>query len=175
MKRVLWLIPAILFLGITAQAQEIPSWELSGGYSYLRAVLNGSSFGLNGGNGTVTQNLNGWFGGRLSADAYQGTVSRKSISMQTIAYGPVFAYRRSQRVTPFVLFQLGAVHGTAGYPGLSESAFKFMVVGGGGADFNINQRAAIRVEGQYVLTTFNDVRQDNVNVSAGLVIRFGHK
>ena len=175
MKRVLWLIPAILFLGITAQAQDIPSWELSGGYSYFRAVLNGSSFGLSGGNGTVTQNLNGWFGGRLSADAYQGTVSRTSIAMQTIAYGPVFAYRRFQRVTPFGLFQLGAVHGTAGYPGLSESAFKFMVVGGGGADFNINRRAAIRFEGQYVLTTFNNLSQDNVNVSAGLVIRFGHK
>jgi hypothetical protein len=46
MKRFLWLVPAILFLGLTAQAQETPAWEVSGGYSYLRSNLQGKSFGL---------------------------------------------------------------------------------------------------------------------------------
>jgi Outer membrane protein beta-barrel domain len=175
MKRVLWLIPAILFLGITAQAQDIPAWELSGGYSYLRADLNGASFALNGGNGTVVQNVNSWFGGRLDVNAYRGTTSGNTVSAQTITYGPVFAYRRSEKLTPFAQFQLGVMHATTGYLGISAPAYKFALVSGGGVDFNINERVAIRVQGDYLMTTFLALRQDNVRVSAGLVFRFGQK
>ena len=39
MKRVLWLIPAILLFSLTAKAQDTPQWEISGGYSYLDANL----------------------------------------------------------------------------------------------------------------------------------------
>ena len=55
MKRVIWIIPAILLLSFTARAQETPSWEISGGYSYLDANLNGSHFHLNGGGGSVNR------------------------------------------------------------------------------------------------------------------------
>jgi len=174
MKRVLWLIPATLFLILPAQAQT-PAWEISAGYSYLRAGLDGSSFGLNGGYGSMTENLNHWFGGRLEVNAYQGTEAGKSVSAQTITYGPLFAYHRIKPLTPFAEVQLGAVHANAGYLGISESAWKFALASGGGVDFNINQRAAIRVQGDYLMTAFLSLRQDNVAVSAGLVIRFGQK
>ena len=175
MKRVLWVIPAIFYLVIPAKAQNAPAWEVSGGYSYLRANLNSASFGLNGGYGSVTQNLNNWFGGRLEVNAYRGNRSGTSISTQTITYGPVFAYRGARRVTPFAEFQLGAVHANAGYLGISRSAWKFALISGGGVDFNVNQRAAIRIQGNYLMTTFLSLRQDNVGVSAGLVLRFGQK
>jgi hypothetical protein len=46
---------------------------------------------------------------------------------------------------------------------------------GGGADYNLSERAAIRFEGTYLMTRFFDLRQDNVQFSTGLVIRFGRK
>src|ERR1700683_90284 len=100
MKRVIWVIPALLLFSLTARAQDVPAWELSGGYSYLNANLNGSHFHLNGGNGTATENLNSWFGGRIELNGYQGNegiaVSGQttvySVSAETLTYGPVFSY-----------------------------------------------------------------------------------
>jgi opacity protein-like surface antigen len=176
MKRFLWLIPAILFLGLTAQAQETPAWEVSGGYSYLRSNLQQSSgFGLNGGYGSLSQNLNNWFGGRLEINGYGGTIGGTNISAQTFTYGPVFSYRRHEKITPFGEFALGAVHGSAYYLGISASAWKFALTTGGGIDYNINRRVAIRLKADYVMTTFLSLRQDNASASAGLVFRFGKK
>lgn len=175
MKRLLWLIPAILFLIIPARAQNAPAWELSGGYSYLRADLGGANFALNGGYGSLTENLNHWFGGRLEINAYQGNHSGNSLSAQTLTYGPVLSYRRIERVTPFAELQLGAIHANAGYLGISESAWKFALASGGGVDLNVNQRVAVQVQGNYLMTRFLSLRQDNVAVSAGLVFRFGQK
>jgi opacity protein-like surface antigen len=175
MKRFLWLIPAILFLGLTAKAQETPAWEVSGGYSYLRSNLQGSSFGLNGGYGSLSQNLNNWFGGRLEIDAYGASKSGSNIYAQTYTYGPTFSYRRYEKITPFGEFALGAVHGSTSYLGISASAWKFALTTGGGIDYNINPRVAIRLKADYLLTTFLSQRQDNISASAGLVFRFGQK
>jgi hypothetical protein len=175
MKRIMWLVPAIMMLCMTAHAQNVPEWDISGGFSYLDANLNGTKFNLSGGGGSLTENMNSWFGGRLEFNAYAGTVSAKNISAQTITYGPIFSYRRFNRLVPFGNFQLGAIHASQGYLGISESAFKFDMTGGGGVDFNINDRAAIRAEGDYMMTRFLDLRQDNLRFSAGLVIHFGRK
>jgi hypothetical protein len=61
-------------------------------------------------------------------------------------YGPVFSYRHFNKWVPFANFQLGAIHGSTGYLGISESAFKFDLTGGGGVEFSINDRAGIRAE-----------------------------
>jgi hypothetical protein len=183
MKRVLWLIPAILLFSIAARAQETPAWEVSGGYSYFEADLGGKKFHMNGGNGTLTENLNGWFGGRLEVNAYSGkepvTVSSVttvySVSAQTYTYGPVFSYRRFSRFTPYAHLQFGAIHGSANYLGISQAAWKFMIAPGAGVDFALNRRAAIRLDGEYPLTRFLGLTQQNVNASVGLVLRFGKK
>jgi Outer membrane protein beta-barrel domain len=132
MKRMMWTIPAILLMCMTAYAQNVPAWELSGGFSYLEANLNGKSFNLPGGGGSVTENVNPWFGGRLEFNAYSGTETGTSVSAQTITYGPVFSYRRFDRLVPFGNFQVGAIHASKGYLGISQSAFKFDMTGGGG-------------------------------------------
>lgn len=182
MKRVIWLIPVVLLTAFTARAQQTTSaWELSGGYSYMEADLNGSHFHLNGATVSATQNLNSWFGGRVEFNGYRGneaqtlsgTTTLYSVSAQTITYGPVFSYRRYSRITPFAHVQVGAVHGSANYLGISQSAYKFAMAPGGGLDFALNQRAVIRVEGEYLLTRFLGLTQDNANVSVGLVVRFG--
>jgi hypothetical protein len=177
MKRFVWLIPAFLIIlpCATVQAQETPAWEVSGGYSYLKANLGGTSFHLNGGATSLTENLNDWFGGRVELNFYQGSSSGINISAQTLTYGPVFTYRRFERFTPFAHVQVGAIHGSQGYLGISQAAWKLDVTGGGGADVNINQRAAIRLQADYVMTRFLALRQDNVQGSVALVIRLGKK
>jgi hypothetical protein len=47
--------------------------------------------------------------------------------------------------------------------------------GGGGADFALSERAAIRVQADYLMTRFLNARQDNIQLSGGLVIRIGKK
>jgi hypothetical protein len=71
--------------------------------------------------------------------------------------------------------QLGAIHASQGYLGISQAAFRLAVVPGGGVDVKINQRVAIRLQGDYVLTDFLALRQDNIQGSASLVFRFGNK
>ena len=183
MKRVIWIIPAILLLCISARAQETPAWEISGGYSYLDANLNGSHFHLNGGSGSATENLNSWFGGRIEFNGYQGNeaiaVSGQttvySVTAQTLTYGPVFSYRRFSRITPFGHVQFGAVHGSANYLGISRSSYKFAMAPGAGLDFALNHRTVIRVDGEYLLTRFLGLTQENLNASVGIVIRFGNR
>jgi opacity protein-like surface antigen len=183
MKRVIWLIPVILILSMTARAQDTPAWEISGGYSYLDANRNGSRFHLNGGNGTVTENLNSWFGGRVEFNGYQGkeaiVVSGQStvhtVSVQTITYGPVFSYRRFSRITPYAHVQLGAAHGSINYLGISASAYKFAIAPGAGLDFALNRKTAIRLNGEYLLTRFLGLTQENLSGSVGIVVRFGNR
>jgi opacity protein-like surface antigen len=187
MKRVLWIIPAILLLSISARAQEsvgtTPAWEFSGGYSYLEANLSGSHFHMNGGNGTMTENYNSWFGGRIEANIYQGnenqtvsgTTTKYSVNAETITYGPVFSYRKFSRITPFGGVQFGAVHGSAQFLGISQSAWKFAMAPAVGVDINMTHRTAIRLSAEYLLTRFLGLTEQNANISAGLVFRFGHR
>lgn len=49
------------------------------------------------------------------------------------------------------------------------------VVAGGGVDYWVGQGVALRTEVNYVRTTFFRSSQNNVQVSVGVVIRFGHR
>jgi hypothetical protein len=135
----------------------------------------GKSFALNGGVGSITQNLNGWFGGRVQAGFFTGKEAGRTVSAQTITYGPVFSTHKYERITPFVDVQLGAIHGGIGYLGISAPVFRFTAAPGIGADFKVNDRVAIRVQADYLMTRFLGLRQDNLQGIVGLVLRFGRK
>jgi hypothetical protein len=175
MKRLIWLLPVVLLCCTCAQAQGTPSWELSGGYSNLWVHFNGASFRLNGGNATLTENVNSWFGGRFEFNGFRGPEAGLNVSAYTLTYGPVFAYRRWDRVTPFAHVQVGAIHGNQGYLGISQDAFKLALAGGGGVDLGINRKIAVRVQADYLLTRFLGLNQNNLQTSVGLVYRFGYK
>jgi len=175
MKRFAWLIPALFLFCLSAKAQETPAWELSGGYSYLESNVSGSYFGLQGGGGAITQNLNSWFGGRAEVNAYHGVESGTTVSVVTANYGPVFSYRKFDRFTPFANAQFGVIHGSQGYLGISQSAFKFGMVGGGGVDFNLNQQLAVRGEADYLLSRFYGLQQNSLTFGVSLVFRLGRK
>lgn len=177
MKRVLWLVPAILLLSLTAKAQDTPQWEISGGYSYLGANYSGPgpSFHLNGGYGAVDENLNSWLGGRFEFNAWGGSFQGVNLNAQTFTYGPVISFRRFDKLTPYVHAQFGAVHAGAGYLGISDSAFKFAMAPGGGINFRINDRIGVRGQADYLMTRFLDLRQDNLQFSGGVVFYIGRK
>lgn len=174
MKRAIWILPAILLFSLAARAQETPSWEIGGAYSYMRADINGSNFSMNGGQGSATQNINNWFGGRFEVNAYHGTEGSSTVSAQTFTWGPVFSYRHFKSVTPFAHFQLGAIHASQGYLGISQSAIKFAMAGGAGADIRLNKYASIRLQGDYMLSRFLTLNQNNIEGTVGLVLRFGN-
>jgi hypothetical protein len=178
MKRAIWLVPAVLCMlfSTTARAQDAPEWELFGGYSYVKNVRgSGSRFHMEGGVGSLTQNLNGWFGGRVQTGFFTGNEAGRNINAQTVTYGPVFSTHKYERMIPYINVQLGAIHASRGYLGISAPAWKFAMAPGVGVDFAINERAAIRVQADYLMTRFLSRRQDNLQGTVGLVVRFGRK
>ena len=175
MKRMLWIFPALLLICISARAQETPAWEFSGGYSYLRADLGGSSFNLNGVTTSATQNLNSWFGGRFEVSAYHGKESSTTVSAQTLMYGPVVSFHRLKGIDPFAYAQFGGIHASAGYAGISQNAFKFAMAGGAGVDVPVFKSLAVRVQAAYMITRFLSANQNNLQGTVGLVYRWGSK
>lgn len=119
--------------------------------------------------------MNNWIGGRFEFNAYAGTVSGRSVTAQTFTIGPVVSYRKFDRITPYIHVQFGDVHGSQGYLGISTSANKFALNGGGGLDVKISDRAAVRLQADYLMTRFLGLRQDNLQPSAGVVIYIGRR
>ena len=209
MKRFVLFILTVFFLCTTARAQETPSWEFSAGYSSLTGNLIHPRFHLNGGYASIVGNLNSWFGIAFDLGAYLGPNNglqflqaiqgaketppsngplagqpvAGSPATQTFMIGPAFSVRQFGKFTPFARIGIGLMHASQGYLGMPQSAVAFAGSVGGGADFNINRRAAIRVEGDYMSTTFSmppatfspGSSQGNIRLSAGVVLRFGER
>jgi opacity protein-like surface antigen len=173
-------------LGATAQADP-PRAEVFGGYSYFRA--NPDDVSLHGWNASVTGYLNDWFGIEGDFSGHYGSPSVfgfdipvVDLSSHTFMVGPKLAYR-SDRVTPFAHFLIGGARAATGSFGVTISDTALAAAVGGGLDINLNDRFAIRaIQADYLMTRFEtgpnilftglDDRQDNLRISAGIVIRF---
>ena len=90
--------------------------------------------------------------------------------------GAQFPYRKSERFTPFgeVLFGHAGVRGVAhqldGSP-FAETSTGLGLIGGGGVDYNINPRYALRFKVDYLQTRLFSQKQDNAVFTVGVVIR----
>jgi Outer membrane protein beta-barrel domain len=175
MRRLTWLILAFSLTCLPAMAQQTPQWELSGGYAHLIANVGNNNLNLDGGGGALQENMNDWFGAKLEVNAFGGDTGGVHVTAQTYSFGPVFSYRRFERLTPFAHVQLGAFRASAGYLGISQPATKLLVEPGGGVDIGINPRVSVRLQGDYITTDFLNDRQHNFEFSAHLVFRIGHK
>jgi opacity protein-like surface antigen len=76
------------------------------------------------------------------------------------------------RVTPFAEVMVGLAHIHTGgtLPGPSNTSFATAV--GGGIDYRVFHPLALRVEGDYIRTKFFSATQNNLRLSAGIVLRF---
>ncbi|HYL92239.1 MAG TPA: outer membrane beta-barrel protein [Alphaproteobacteria bacterium] len=195
----------ILLLGCTATilaAQETPKIELFGGYNFTHVKLLGDHDPLTNGNGwTVSAafNLNKWVG--IVADgsgAYSshpnspiGIVCFPAITLcsvpadathrklHTYTIGPQFSYRTSSRFTPFahILIGGGYVSITDTFPGghVTEANGSHVLTLGGGVDYRLTDRVALRTQTDLQQSRFFDEHHDGFRLSTGLVFNFGKK
>lgn len=144
----------------TASTSTIPKVELFGGYSYL-----GTEFGrgVNGGNLSITGNINKYFG--VEADVAGYTTNGDAIG--TLMAGPRFSYRlNNDKVNIF---------GHALFGGVAPDA-AFAMAFGGGVDLKVHKNIAIRLfQADYIQFRQNGFSSNNARFSTGIVFYFGKK
>lgn len=182
-------IGAVLFLiaGL-ANAQVPTAGNVFFGYSFENTNsssldLNLSRANLQGWEGSLEGKLLPWVG--IVAD-FAGHYGSQNF-VEVTPGGPVtinvtghewetlFGPRLSVPVgkfTPFGEFLVGIAHINTGgsLPGPSNTSFASAV--GGGIDYRIIRPVALRVEGDYLHTSFFSTGQNNIRLSTGIVIRF---
>src|SRR5215467_13685811 len=196
-KHVLFAAALVMLASLPALAQNYPSAELSGGFSYLHIQRGGNLYGWD---ASVAGNFNRWFGlagefsGHYGSNDAAGTavlvpvplppatftVSNGS-SVYTFLFGPRISYRRAKRITPFghVLpgFARSAFSVTVSAPPFSShiagSSTAFAMAVGGGLDLGLTRSFAFRmIQADYLLTHFGGRNQNNARITTGLVYRF---
>jgi opacity protein-like surface antigen len=199
---------ALLFLCLApvVKAQETPQYQVFVGPSYAREDLTDIKF-INGigWHASLDGTANSWLSAVFDFSGYYsspkvnvGLSTPIPINSSDYLYlaGPRFTYRKWQRLTPFAEALLGAstFRFTASRVGLTNavSSTAFAAALGGGVDYAVNRRFAIRIiEADYVVTRsreisvdpttgevgFNGPRrtQNNARASAGVVFRFGSR
>ncbi|MGH9649211.1 MAG: outer membrane beta-barrel protein [Terriglobales bacterium] len=185
MRKFTWILALSLFLALPARGQDTPQVELFGGGGFARADVGGADLNLYGWNGAVTENVNKWLGGTADFSGFYGhqttlgpglTPVDVNVSAHTFMFGPHFAYRKAGAFTPFAHVLLGGIRASQGYVGISQDATRFAAAFGGGIDIKVHKHVAVRVfQAEYVVTPFLGLRQDNIRLTAGIVLRFGKR
>jgi outer membrane protein OmpA-like peptidoglycan-associated protein/opacity protein-like surface antigen len=192
------------------QGNTVPKVELFLGYSYWRAVPGSTGNrieSMNGGSTSLAYNVNNHLGlvfdfAGFKADSLQfnspgvGFIPSRVVNVDgnvfTFLFGPRVSFRDHDRLTPFLQVLAGAARASevtlngcnaqiyACIPLPQETAFA--MTAGGGLDFRVNHRIALRLfQAEYLLTRFRDPSsltgdtgwQSNVRLSSGIIFRFG--
>ena len=174
------LIAFVLFFAaaITAAAQETPRAEVFGGYSWA-----GGNF--HGWNGSVTGNVNKWFGVTADFSGHYGSERDGAVREQQRAlsflFGPRFAARKNRRVSPFAYALVGGINyrvslSVAGQRLGSASDTGLNLALGGGLDVKINERVAVRaIQLDYFRPHFFGETHHRGRLAFGLIFRLGRK
>jgi opacity protein-like surface antigen len=173
MRRVLFIAGVCFLLPLCAKAQETPSVEVYGGYSFLHAETGRD---LHGWNGSVAANLNKWFGLVVDVSGHYDSNSTNLVvtipdfptlpglppfafrvkmdtKIHTIMVGPRVSYRKIEKITPFAhaLFGVSRTHTevesqSTGFESFSsDNDTTFAMAIGGGLDVNLSKSLALRV------------------------------
>jgi outer membrane immunogenic protein len=105
------------------------------------------------------------------------------LSLVSYLFGPRYTYHSTHRLAPFAQVLVGGVHGfDAFFPGPKVSggaADAFAMAAGGGLNINLSRYLAVRpFEVDYFLTHLPNNqgdRQNNLRLSAGIIVRFPHR
>jgi outer membrane immunogenic protein len=176
---------ALLFCA-SARAQDGGRVNVGIDYNYVRTNAPPGGCGcidLHGGDGWLSFNFTrhvaivGLVSGQHASDI-EG--SGEDLTLTTFVAGPRYSFEMGRRLAPFAQVLIGGAHASGSVaPGSSlvgGSANAFAMLAGGGLDIGLNRHFAIRaVEADYFMTRFsngvND-RQNNLRLSAGVVVRF---
>ena len=176
------LVPVVfvlLCLAAPVAAQDIPAWEIAGGYSFTRAVTDEVTLPVGGfvsGARNVTDMLAivGEVSGAYKSEAEFGFEIDKLV---VTLMGGVRYYRRLARVTPFAQFLLG---GAALIAQPNDGAIDFAIQPGAGVDIRLTDRLAARVQGDWRRIFSADealgtVDGNQIRIAAGIVVGFGSR
>ena len=167
-----------------ALAQDTPLLEAGACYNYVHtnAPPGGCGcFSLNGGSGWVAYNFTSAFAAvREIGVQHASNVNNTGTDLTLTSYlfGPRLAYRKYPRLTPFAQALFGGTHGKGSIAaGSSSSVNAFALQAGGGVDFSLRPRWALRlIQADYFYTRFDNAsnnHQNNLLLSAGVVVRWG--
>ena len=190
MPKVTLALAALLCFCNSIVAQNLPRVDVFGGYSYLNIDTNNltSRQSANGWEASVSGDVNKWlaiegdFAGYYKSYAVNfdfispgtGTVNA-NVRDYSYLGGPRLNYRPL-----FIHALFGGDHLTGSSQGLSGSQDSFAAAFGGGLEWKVAPRWAVRASGDYVLTHHNifgppgqTFTQNNFRASVGIVYIFG--
>jgi len=187
MRACKFVLGIFLISGALLNAQETtPKYEVGLNYSWLH--VNSANYDYqrtgNGGSGYFEYNLNSIVGLVADFGGYANTRTGINDKALTYLFGPRFSWRHS-RLTPYVQFLFGGAYAWSGPTGNSTTQNTFATAAGGGLDYNLTKRIAIKpIQVEYVMTQFDSAslggstkgfgdHQNDIRYSAGVVFRFG--
>jgi hypothetical protein len=181
-------IVAVLMLCFCSMtvAQELPKFEIFGGWSYVRP--DGGGDGLQGWNASVTSNINEYFGVVMDGSGYYTSDDGYCARAHSFLVGPKFSLREHEKVTPFWHAMFGVIHTGFDVEGtvmdgedevdvwISDATDNFAMAFGGGIDVKVNEMWSIRpFQADYMVErSFGDFIP-NLRFSAGVVIAIGER
>jgi outer membrane immunogenic protein len=180
------MLAAFLFAANPADAQS--TFDVGVGYTYVHTNAPPNEcgcFSMNGGNGWLGFHLGHGVAivGELAVQHAANIANTGAdLTLTSFLAGPRYTSHSFGRLQPFAQVLLGGAHATGGLSPSSSgfgSSNSFAVIAGGGLEFQLTERVAIRaIEADYYYTRFNngtDDRQNNLRIGAGLVFRFGNR
>jgi hypothetical protein len=180
MRKLIPLVLVVFAAAIPAKAQDYPSSEIFGGYSYLSEDT-GSGFrdreGVHGVGGGFTVNLGPTWGLATDLSYHRKTfddVDNFKIQTTHFLFGPQFS-ARSSAGTAFGHVLVGGVNRKFSSDSFgSVSGTDFALGLGGGFDVNVGRSFAVRiVQADYLPSRGGGVWNHNFRIQAGVVIKLG--
>jgi opacity protein-like surface antigen len=182
MKALNFALGFILASTAVVSAQEVvtPKYEVGLNYSWLHvnsANQDRQRTG-NGGSGYFEYNLSPVVG--LVADIGGYANTRINDRLMTYMFGPRFNWRHS-RLSPYVQFLFGGAYVWNDLNTASTTQNAFAMASGGGLDYNLTNRIAIKpIQVEYVMTQIDSTKgfgshQNDIRYSGGVVFRFGER
>ena len=164
MRKLSLLIPVLLFLPLAAQAQGT---QIFGGYSYVRLDTAPSKTNFNGWNVSLTEKFFKVLGATADFGSTYASPNGVKATQTTYLFGPELSL--PARVSPFV----HALFGGARYSAAGTSVDSFATAVGAGIDVHAGPLLGFRlIEADYLTTDFSGTRQNDLRMSAGILLRF---
>jgi opacity protein-like surface antigen len=182
MRKIVLFVILVLALSVcSVAADDAPKAEVFGGYSLLRANINGADYNTNGWDGAVTGNLNRYFGVTADISGQYRTVTNTGLSTtlhetHLLVRPDRFLSRekveavcaRPVRRQPWGIF--------SGTSFATQTQNVFAMEFGGGVDIKVAKHVALRpVELDWRRTSFASSTQNNLRYLAGIVLNLGGK
>jgi hypothetical protein len=176
---------AVLLLGFCAvsMAQDVPQFEVFGGWNIIIPEDNPDIDYLNGWEGTLVVNGNEYAGVAIDISGTYASLDDDlgTVSNYNFLFGPQVRIPMHEKITPFVraLFGAGTLRLPSGLEGNEEGQMNengFAMAIGGGVDIHFNDMISIRpAQLEYLTWRLNGEWINAARFAAGVVFKIGER